>query len=464
MLPTPLTAALLASAAPGLQTPPGAVPPPNVTVVDAKTGAPVPGARVHQVPEAAAPVWGAFWSAHDAAPTDPGGRTWLPEGRPAWTIARADGYAPFGTGTTPRQGAPLEIAMWPVVPAELEVLDFEGNPLPLVRLGVAVGCGHTPDVTAAFTDHVGRATLLAVGEEWDIADVFPVGPSVLTDYLDVDWSAATSGGYRTVALPGATLEGVLLQADGTPCVGYAVGQMQTHRGPWAITDERGRFLLYGVQPQICDPLMVKEPAGETIGEFERSRVGVKRVLRLGEEPWADELDGASTPLTVTIVEGDHPFEGRVPIAVWNVATGMCLVGSAGLGEDAEFLLPPGTFAIHVGGQGSPFPELALDTLDAPTASAEWNPVVHAPEALRFEIAGIGEATSVDCLDELGTATELAFDGFLEDERGRVGVIEAFAPPAGRWALWLPSNDPHRSADVVDLEPRSGGVVRGRRRP
>lgn len=441
----------------------------NVTVVDGSTGKPIEGVRVHLVPEADVPLWGEFWSDHDAAPTDVTGRTWLQE-RPmeephGWTIALAEGYAPSGTPYCPRPDAPMEIEMWPVRPASIQVVDFLGDPLPLVRLSVAVGCGHTPDVTHAFTDRSGHATLLAVGEFWQIADVYPLAEGVRMDYLDVEWEQATSGGYRTVALPGATLTGVVLDAKGEPCAGYGVGQQHRHRGPWTVTDARGRFKLRGVEPEICSEVFVKDPSGQTIDDFECSHVGMPRVLQLGAEPWQDEAKGNAVTLTLRPEDWDHPFEGEVPFAVWNHDTGMCLVRKVALGDSTTLELPAGVYMVAAGGQGSPFPLQPPMDFDSRTpCEGEANPAIPAPRSLRLEIAGIGGAKSVEWITAAGLSGKLRFDEALEDERGKVGVIESFLEPACRWALWLPSEDPHRSADLVDLEPAVDGVVRGSRRP
>jgi hypothetical protein len=201
----------------------------NVRVVNAATGEPVVGAEVLGVREVEIPVFGVTWSeARDV--TDAEGWATLPpvteKQEYQWLIVRAEGYGVAGQMDVPRSdGWVVEpVALHPEVLAGVRVVDYLGRPVEGLHLGLCVGCGHTPDVASAVTDANGRATLPGVGREIDgIADVYPVGDGVLTDYLHVDWDAARAGVYETIAEPGGTLEGRLLRADGTPAVGYGVG-------------------------------------------------------------------------------------------------------------------------------------------------------------------------------------------------------------------------------------------------
>ena len=104
----------------------------EVHVIDAVTGEPVEGARVHGVHEAVAPVWSDFWFRQAALPTDARGVTALApsteDAKYTWTIVRAEGYAPSGTFWTPQPDTPVEVELWPVVPSRIKLLDFTGAP------------------------------------------------------------------------------------------------------------------------------------------------------------------------------------------------------------------------------------------------------------------------------------------------------------------------------------------------
>ena len=243
-------------------------------MTDAVTRQPVKGARVHGVHETVAPAWSDFWFRQAALPTDARGVTALApsteNARYTWTIVRAEGYAPSGTFWTPQPDTPVEVELWPVVPSRIKLLDFTGAPLGLVHLGVAVGCGHTPDVTSAVTDSLGRATLLAVGREgWEIADVHPVGETVRATYLDVDWEAANEDVYETMAAPGARLDGVLP----TPRAPFTAS-------PWASPT---RTAARGPSPTRAD---ASATSNRGLRPPPSARPGGERAHGLREDAWA----------------------------------------------------------------------------------------------------------------------------------------------------------------------------------
>jgi len=227
---------------------------PNLRVVDAETGQPVSGAEVFGVHEDTAPLSGELWYRASATTDDDGWAGLAPasdEREYSWRIVRAKGYATSGSTSVPRAGGEPEVVeLHRAGEARLRVVDFLGRPVPNLKLGLCVGCGHTPDVAVAVTDEDGRATFACVGTRGrGIADVYPVGEGVQMDYLGVHWNAALDGGYEAVAFPGATLRGKLLLANGSPAVGYAVGAPARHRGPWTRTDDEGRFRLEGLLPR-----------------------------------------------------------------------------------------------------------------------------------------------------------------------------------------------------------------------
>ena len=445
----------------------------EVHVTDAVTRQPVKGARVHGVHETVAPVWSDFWFRQAALPTDARGVTALaPSTEDAtytWTIVRAEGYAPSGTFWTPQPDTPVEVELWPVVPSRIKLLDFTGAPLGLVHLGVAVGCGHTPDVTSAVTDPLGRATLLAVGREgWEIADVHPVGETVRATYLDVDWEAANEDVYETMAAPGARLDGVLLNAEGRPLPGLAVGQPHTHRGPWAVTDARGRFRLHGLEPEVCDHLQVHDLAGNELMAFEKTRMGMKRILRLAPERSGSERVGETAILEVN-VEVFGETSGSVPVLVWDVETGWLDEKAAPVGESVTFDLTDGVYEIEVGGRGTPYERtnLGLHELGPIRGDAELQPTLRPVVRRRLEILDVGDATELIVVHGSGARFTVPFDEIVQDDATGLerGVVHAFAAPSGPHGLWLEPRSRFRALDPIDLEPlRAARALRGQRRP
>ncbi|MEE2940963.1 MAG: hypothetical protein VX460_11300 [Planctomycetota bacterium] len=445
----------------------------EVHVIDAVTREPVRGAQAHGVHEAVAPVWSDFWFRQAALPTDARGVTALApsteDARYSWTIVRAEGYAPSGTFWTPQPDAPVEVELWPVVPSRIKLLDHTGAPLGLVHLGVAVGCGHTPDVTSAVTDHLGQATLLAVGREgWEIADVYPVGETVRTTYLEVDWEAANEGVYETMAAPGARLDGVLLDAEGRPLPGLAVGQLDTHRGPWAVTDERGRFRLHGLEPEVCDRLEVRDQAGNGLMAFERTRMGMTRVLRLAPERFGDERAGETAVLEV-VVEVSGETSGSVPVLVWDVETGWLDEEAAPVGGSVTFDLTDAVYEVEVGGRGTPYARtsLGLHELGPTRGDAALRSILGPIARRRLELLDVGDATELIVVPASGARSIVPFDEVVRDDATglRRGIIDTFSIPSGPYGLWLEPRARSRALDPIDLEPSSSGrVLSGQRRP
>ena len=382
---------------------------------------------------------------------------------------RAEGYAPSGTFWTPQPDTPVEVELWPVVPSRIKLLDFTGAPLGLVHLGVAVGCGHTPDVTSAVTDPLGHATLHAVGSEgWEIADVYPVGETVRTTYLDVEWEAANEGIYETMAAPGARLDGVLLDARGRPLPGLGVGQLDTHRGPWAVTDERGRFRLHGLEPEVCDHLEVYDLAGNGLMAFEKTRMGMERILRLAPERFGDERVGETATREVG-VEVSEETSGSVPVLVWDVATGWLDEKAAPIGGTIAFELTDGLYEIEVGGRGTPYERtnLGRHELGPNRGDAELQPTLRPVVRRRLELLDVGQTTELIVISASGTRFTVPFDEIVRDSATGLerGIIHAFAIPPGPHGLWLEPRSRFRALDPIDLEPlTSGRALRCQRRP
>lgn len=473
----PLTLALLASGAARPQDPG------NVRVVDAATGGPVARAEVLGVREVDTPVFGTTWSEARGV-TDADGWATLPEVTAKreyqWVIVRAEGYGIAGQMDVPRPEWTVEpVALHPEVPAGVRVLDHLGRPVDGLHLGLCVGCGHTPDVASAVTDAAGRATLPGIGREIDgIADVYPVGEGVLTDYLYVDWDAARGGVYETMAEPGGTLEGRLLHADGSPAVAHGVGVPERHRGPWTVTDEEGRFRLPGLKPRLASYLQVKAPTGETIASFEGSRIGVERTLRLPEEFWGDTEPARDGELALSVFVESGP--GRdpalwplgVPVLATQLDTGWCEQFFLTVGEESVLELPRGPYLIEVGGGSSPFAPRRLERVEVSPEVATPEMEVELPpvRVARLELEGMREGAKLRMVCADGVTRKLRLDRVeLEagGERG-LGVVERVVFPGEPFGLWLDSEgEPggeRRSGILLALDGLEGDgpTVRGER--
>ena len=437
--------------------------PGNVRVVDAATGQPVAGAEVLGVREAEVPVHGVTWSeARDV--TDAEGWATLPEVTAKqeyqWLIVRAEGYGIAGQMDVPKSGGWVvePVTLYPEVPASVRVVDYLGRPLEGLHLGLCVGCGHTPDVASTVTDSDGRATLPGVGLEIDgIADVYPVGNGVLTDYLHVDWDAARAGVYETVAEPGGTLEGRLLRADGTPAVGYGVGVPERHRGPWTVTDDEGRFRCQGLKPRFASYLQVKAPSGETIAGFEGSRIGVERTLRLPAEFWGDTEPERDAELALSVYLERKPGSNGasiwplgVPVLATHLATGWCAQFHVALAEETVLELPAGLYRLEVGGGASPYPLERLEgiELSPELKTPEIELEIPRPGLVRLEIDGVSEGSKLEMVCADGQVRKLKLDR-VERAPGAargLGVVERVALPAEPFGLWLDSEDEPDAAD------------------
>lgn len=435
---------------------------PNVTVVDAATGDPVAGAEVLGVHEREAPVWGRLWS-RVSATTDAEGRAHLPpptEAEPyGWRVVRAPGYAISGAMEVPREDGGIEVELSPSIPARVRLVDFLGRPLPLVHMGLCVGCGHTPDVEQHVTDREGWVTFHGVGAEPSrgIADVYPVGDGVVTDYLGVDWDAAQEGGFTATGEPGATLTGTLLMPDGRPAAGYFLGTNGIHRGPWTETDDEGRFRFHGVPAGHCGFLRVKDPSGESIGDFEGSRMGMERTLQLPEEPWGDERTGPVGKLALSLdLAGDAERlelaweSGTIPVEVWDPRTGWAQLLEVPLGELHEVELVAGDYGVEIGGKGTPFERVTLGRVSVPegrNAVAVVRRRVDTPRIVSLEVQGRADAGRITVRTASGEARHLEFDAVAHGgARGPAGVLEHFAVPAESFGLWVESKRADRDLE------------------
>ena len=360
----------------------------KVTVVHAETGEPIPGAEVLGVAEISEPVWGELWWTHRAV-TDAAGEVLLPrptdEASYGWLFARAAGFGTRAAGDSRAFSTSgiddVRLELMPETPVLIELLDFTGSPLPLAHLGVAMGCGHTPDLLSVTTGRDGRATLRGFYPyDGGIADLFIVHPEVgRSTYSDVPLEDEVDGVVRVYApSDGRLLRGQVLLPDLTPAVGYAVGSRMNHRGPWAITDAEGDFRFYGWDPDQAS-FEVRDPEGNAVAGFSGARDGVERLFVLdgttNPEDSVDGQQGVEEPrggVTVEIQmvgegwERLRPWDRRVTVEAWDPITGRSITGKtkdpASVDQrqvSTTLHLPGGDYLVEVGRPDSPYAPLAL---------------------------------------------------------------------------------------------------------
>lgn len=420
-----LTAAVPTTPRPSVQTDDARPTSIEVTVTDATTGRPIQNAELFLVEEAPAPTFGLF-APPRAVRTDAGGHATVPvaDERHPVLVARAEGYGVLGEFF--RVG-PLEVELYPEAPLTVEVIDFMGRPVPDAHLGVAVGCGHTPDVLARRTDAKGRATFTGVAPQVDILDLYPVHASLVRDDYDrLPYDYALDGVGRVVVGPGTVLRGQVIDAEGAPVAGVFVGSPLRHRGPWAETDAEGRFALFGISPRPGD-VQVVDADGEHIQSFGPSRAGVERVLRLGEDAMPDEAESARLAVRLQ----DTARAAGVPVTVWNVATGAAERGRLDGDGKADFVLAPGDYGVEIGGLGAPFaPEAGVVSLEA------GSPLLYAvsepgPKARALRVRGATPEDELVLWTADGAQRVLDAGAWIGDAY----VMEGFVAPCGDWSVW-----------------------------
>ena len=217
-------------------------------VVDGITGRPIPGAEVLLLAEATTPIAAELPIAMRFVADDDGLVTGRVDAgaagyRPwSWICARADGYGQrmaMGTFDDPV----VRLNPGSVVP--IQVRDWRDQPVADALVGFCSGCGHTPDLTYGRTSRDGSLTLTGVDLKAGIADFYVVHEELDMGYLSPDWTPGRAPLVLRTG-PGLAHRGVVVDAQGAPVAGVAVGTSTVHRGPWARTGQDGSFVLCGL--------------------------------------------------------------------------------------------------------------------------------------------------------------------------------------------------------------------------
>lgn len=215
-------------------------------VVDAETGAAVPGATLRWYPERctdgvasydvllAEGVADALGVAQVAWDATVGDGHW---------VASAPGYAPsheYGVRPPPR----MELRRGS--PSFGRVVDLLGRPLAGVPVEAYLGCGHGPTVAATTTDARGRFVLPPLPGD---ATLWVVAPGAAVAKLTLDDPHGNLGarGIELVMRPAPTLRGTVTDVAGRPLAGVVVRTSEHSRGPQTTTGADGAFALHGVE-------------------------------------------------------------------------------------------------------------------------------------------------------------------------------------------------------------------------
>jgi len=232
-------------------------------VLDARTRAPVKGARWIRTPE-----WIAPWRVHhDAvlgvAETDGDGIAWL-ETTPLWTadchwLVVAKGYgAAHDYGKVPE----AEVLLEPEGHLVGRVLDALGRPVPDALVEVLGGCSHGTAAARGVADDIGRFSIDGVDPDLG-GQIWVEGRGIAADLLALDEPRSFGRGWGVVLAmePGARYTGRVVDLLGAPVEGAVIRAHNEQRGPATRADAAGRFVLEGAEPG--EALFVYPPADLT---------------------------------------------------------------------------------------------------------------------------------------------------------------------------------------------------------
>jgi len=253
-----------------------------VLVRDGRTGRPIEGAAFRAHPEGELGPDG--WAPRGAeTKTDAFGLAHIPrrdgDGDYHWVV-EAEGYAP-----TEEYGAWLSETV-DLVPCEDRfgrILDVYGNAVPNVRVEYKVGCAHSPGLRRTITDKEGCFTLRRICGDGDV-------PLERGGIRAGYWPASglSTKGEPVAefhALPGHTVTGQILDAEGRPAAHARIHAHTTGRGPSTTAGPNGHFTLDGTEREPLVAVYHGEDGFEEFGLSDYRQDG-PIVLRLDQK--ADE--------------------------------------------------------------------------------------------------------------------------------------------------------------------------------
>jgi hypothetical protein len=364
-------------------------------ILDAETGAPVPGARWIRTPEWIAP----HRLRHDAvlgvATADADGVASLPAEAYRWEeechwVALAPGYAgAYEYGTSPKAEMRLERGE----PLRGRVLDAMGDPVAGAVVDVLGGCSHGTAMASVVTAADGSFSFERVpygGQLW------LEGRGFAADLRATSTPDSLGGGEVVLAMDtGHRYEGRVVDLLGKPVEGVVVRAWNEQRGPTALTGRDGRFVLEGAEARIS--LDFYPPADLLEDDSERDvcdgYADTPMLVVLGPLGVVDER--ASAGIVVRARGPDGAPAGGVGYRLVSTVTGR---GPLGRTEDEEPDEPgelpvgeeredaaPGTYRVL---PEDPFSAFTFDPVEvAASASAPATATLQARPQPRLRIVG-----------------------------------------------------------------------------
>jgi len=252
-----------------------------------------------------------------------------------------------------------EVILVPATTRRFRVLGPLGEPLVGARVEWFHGCPHAPTLRSAVSDGAGVVTLedLAAepgGELWITAPGVAPGPYSFSRIF-----LAREGALPTLATdPGRTARGLVVDRDGSPRPGLTVREIGYPRGPVTTTDEKGRFVLHGVDRGALGVFLPdRTESGRPAVSVEQFVEDVPLRITLDpERPRAHGEDETRHRLDVLVVrnwpesDASLPVDG-IPVTAARLTDGFVARGETGRIADGLFSgqLPPGEYRVIVGG-------------------------------------------------------------------------------------------------------------------
>jgi hypothetical protein len=322
-------------------------------VVD-QQGNGIRGARIYYVGEATHPLSRLVNEKDDTlyGPTDEWGRLRIEEHEVSWDhmLVLAEGYAAGNEWRGGFSDFVCRLARGEDLP--VAVFDPLERPVANALVGYRLYCGHTPDVRQATTDAQGRAVLPHIDRR-DTKWLWPVGESIAAE--DFEAGEGQFFSRRGLVLRpdwGAVCEGTVVDANGAPVAGAAVGGRSWDRGPWTFTDASGAFRLLGFAPYERIDV---DPDDDTYGGATSARAvavpGVPLRVRLpAKDGTSVEAQEPEFPVQVRSADPTRPLGDLDEVISWRKADGR--VGEYGHAKDGtlDIALAAGMWVVRVEGR------------------------------------------------------------------------------------------------------------------
>ena len=324
---------------------------------DAETLAPIQGARWTRTPERIAP-----WRLrHDeviaAGLSDAEGIAYLPTTKEVWAddchwIVRAPGYAPaYEYATSPSAEVMLERG----VSIRGQVLDALGRPVAGALLEYLGGCSHGTPLIRTRTGTDGTFTLSPVDTGAE-GQLWVAGPGIAPGLFALDcFDTLGTRGIQIVLAAGRRYTGQIVDLEGNPIPGTVVRSYGGQRGPTAMCDADGRFVIDGVAEDGSLTFFSTSDLLDSSSKRHTDAVlpGIPFRLVLS----AVGLQWPAAPCRVRVHAADAKGVTQDDIAyhLVHTDTGIAYWGTTAEGsdEDEAERVPPGTYRIIPDGRFTP---------------------------------------------------------------------------------------------------------------